>query len=366
MEEEGIRPDMPSVIAAREQATFDSTPAYPDTPFKVDERLQGDRVEKEEVPKGGGRKGLPSDLIDEDLMAASDPSLSLKKAFVKSTPAASPAKKDQRKNGGESGSRAYVFSPGKKGDQPKPNDTAMPGTGSNGITTAEPATKHEEPEAENSVKETTTEKEKEGDGETTPTKAARSVPLPESNAVTPTATRPTSPTTAAPASTDPEPSPAPSRASTIDRVAVSPLDPPPAEADYGFQSLAIGGSSIAPPPPSKSPIREPNGWSANESTSPPVSRFGGKGWGALDGDDDGLFGKGGPSVKSDPWGGEEDSAESGWGEPGLASLQSPIAGPSSVRLRSVGLDGADVTVDRSGNPQRHSPSSFIISASRTT
>lgn len=55
-------------------------------------------------------KKLPAGLIDDDLLAASDPMLSLKKAFVKSTPASSSASADNSttKNEGEKGRASPV------------------------------------------------------------------------------------------------------------------------------------------------------------------------------------------------------------------------------------------------------------------
>jgi sorting nexin-1/2 len=343
----GRRPDPPSVIAAREQAGFGDAsigqPPYssfqnihPASPPKSQEQQQQQRADKAE------RRGLPSDLIDEDLLAASDPSASLKKAFVKSTPVAT--KKEAKEVKQETESKAYVFTPAKKGSvgsEPKKGQEAPP---SNEATSAK--TEKEPEKAADSKVVPAVESEK-ADQQPTPTTAPTSIPLPDSSTATPTATRPVSPT---PATSDEiQPSPVPFTPSS-DHVAVSPLDPPPHNGDYGFQSLAIGGSSVAPPPPpTKSPVREPDntttdGWTASQATSTPSgSRFSGKGWAAVDDEvDDGLFGKGGPSIRSsapapraDLWGGgvTVDASEGGWGEPGVASLGSPApsAGPSHVR-----------------------------------
>jgi sorting nexin-1/2 len=112
----------------------------------------------------------------------------------------------------------------------------------------------------------------------------------------------------------------PSSTPKHDRVAVSPLDPPPpAEKDYGFKNLAIGGSSqvqTAPPPPPKSDWTLP-------TPSTGGSRFAGKGWAAVDETDD-LFGGGGPSVKADPWGGADDGE--GWAGDNVPTS----SGPSKV------------------------------------
>lgn len=349
----GRRPDPPSVIAAREQAGFGDTsisqPPYssfqnihPTSPPKSQQQPQGDRAE---------RRGLPSDLIDEDLLSASDPSASLKKAFVKSAPA--PAKKetkDVKKDVAEG--KAYVFTPAKKESAPKePKEETQvtadeepkpPVLGNKTDEAAETKTGEA-----TDIKKAPTTVPGPAEQQSTPTKAPTSIPLPDSTSATPIATRTVTP--APPADVVPEPSPVPFTPST-DRVAVSPLDPPPNESDYGFQSLAIGGSSTEPPPPpTKSPVREPatanvDGWTAGQATSTPSGpRFSGKGWGAVDDEvEDGLFGKGGPSIRTsapapsaDLWGGSTvaDTGEGGWGEPGVASLGSPApsAGPSHVR-----------------------------------
>ena len=77
-------------------------------------------------------------------------------------------------------------------------------------------------------------------------------------------------------------------------------------------------------------IPEKSTWDDRPTPVSTASRFGGKGWGALDDDDGGLFGKGGASVKSDPWGSETNNGnenENGWDD---SSATTPIAGPSQV------------------------------------
>ena len=363
----GRGPDMPSVIAARER---DQTLPTPFESTKVDEELDDDDIPfghrqglgANFVSNNGTsisqqKKSLPSDLIDEDLLAASDPSLSLKKAFVKSAPSTKKETKSEEKDGKP---KAYVFSPANKSSSASKPVVSKSATSDSGINGKEGVDKEEdvnredgkvEPEREEDQineerKATKTEEpvvENNKVDRISPQKPA-SIPLPESTITTPTATRATSP---APVLTESEPikkdeSVTPSndlKTPTIDRVAVSPLDPPPQDSDYGFQSLSIGASSSSVPAlPPKSPTKDETGW--NKTSSPSVSRFAGKGWGAMDDedqDDGGLFGKGGPSVRavsSDPWGGGTTtsvSSEGGWGEPGIASLDTPTAGPSTVR-----------------------------------
>jgi len=398
----GQRPDMPSVIAAREQETYTQTaPAYSNEYKQLDDQYldRGESVpppisqQKQDQPVN---KALPSDLIDEDLLAASDPSASLKKAFVKSTP--STTKKDTSKEP-KSETKAYVFTPGKKGSAKEAEKKAEVGPEvkheavkeksgeghsemkeeDQGVEQAEKREAASEevqpedakgPEASTtdgltegadsgvtSLQQSTGEEASSGAKEPTPTPPA-AIPLPESALPTPTATRPASPV--APASparnktpapnNETEPSPSVPFTPSSDRVAVSPLDPPPQQPDYGFQSLSIGASSIAPPPPPpKSPVRtDSRGWTS-QATSPPGSRFAGKGWGAIDEDEGGLFGKGGPSVRNvaaDPWGSSNDAAGSGWGEPGVASLPSPPprdTGSSTVNIVRMSMIRIELT-----------------------
>jgi hypothetical protein len=116
-----------------------------------------------------------------------------------------------------------------------------------------------------------------------------------------------------------------------DRVAVSPLDPPPpAEKDYGFHHLSIGGSSQPAPPP---PPKTTSGWS-QPSTAATGSKFAGKGWAAVDDADD-LFGPGGASSKSDPWG--EDGDGEGWAGDNVPTM----SGPSQVSALIIVIYVAD-------------------------
>jgi len=395
----GQRPDPPSVIAAREQASqFEPTSTYESESFRPDEGYPGaSSVPSSQVDPQKQvepvKKGLPSDLIDEDLLAASDPSASLKKAFVKSAPSAA---RKETKGENKAESKAYVFTPGRKGgakgmvkkaeevpvaeekriegdqvegqdprgkgehkteqekqseakgaDEPVPEKDTLPSettSAADNTNGTAPAQQTDSTTAEEPVLPAPPQDDQK------PADKPAAIPLPESNEPTPTTTRPTSPVVpASPARSkssaatidEVEPSPSVPFTPSIDRVAVSPLDAVPQQPDYGFQSLSIGASSIAPPPPPKSPVRaDSDGW-AGKATSPPGSRFAGKGWGAIDEDEGGLFGKGGPSVRSattDPWGSSSssnDTGEGGWGEPGMASLPSPPRndGPSTVCFR---------------------------------
>ncbi|WVF68970.1 hypothetical protein IAT40_003744 [Kwoniella sp. CBS 6097] len=479
----GKMPDPPSVIAAREQSQstinaapspFDSTShgvyassafatpttLEPDsnpfgtaasaaagvgvgaardpaqTPFVPPQTQQSPIASTTQIPSAGtgAKKGLPSDLIDEDLMAASDPEQSLKKAFVKSAqPARSSATPsnsgvqsgDNSSKGGTKGpeKKAYVFTPGSsKKQEPEVKEskevkTAMGKEEDNEVEDKEEkaqfkveddakaiqlegkqgkAGKGEELEkAENEDEQTQDAEQKDevkkAESPTTPTKNDLVSVIPPSKdaqettptAITPVAFQiqpqhsstesesesessgqPKSPTAIPlPASALPTPivsrvpTPLPTKSDvpdnssvlatpSIDRVSVSPLDAPtqPADEDFGFKSLSIGGSAITAPP-----VPQKETWE-DKVISPPSSRFGGRGWGAMDEDDggddsDGLFGRGGPSViasagasasaRSDPWGGSNDpsSGGSGWGE---QSMEEALAstGPSSSSRHS--------------------------------
>jgi sorting nexin-1/2 len=490
--------DPPSVIAAREQETFNSPYSNPELaptnayngggysngagegfggedPFAIpfqqpsippfqppisspapDSQTQ---AQQSSLP---GRKGLPSDLIDEDLLAASDPSLSLKKAFVKSAP--TPASRPTAGKAVDVKPKTHVFTPGKRSNTPvakeaaaepvKPEkkeqnglkgdkvekedkgdkDVTVLANGSrpdsrrpngDGQTTQDPAlgkaaegpTKGSE-----SVEVEATPKEKEqgalddgsdvkpdpaqtsqegaeavsdpsdppavrvtdvADTATSATEAATSspsishdltptvsrdptaVPLPASEAVTPVPTRPPSPK-AQPTENITGPSPALSatlETPSVDRVAVSPLDAPTNDdLDSGFQALSIGASSMSQPPspPPKSPEHQTQGWTTPAASA---SRFAGKGWGAMDDEDDqGLFGKGGPSAKS--WAPEEN----GWGEPGVESL--PPSRPTHTRMQSSAsarerwTQSLDISTNSPATPK--SPRGEILSPSKSS
>jgi hypothetical protein len=96
---------------------------------------------------------------------------------------------------------------------------------------------------------------------------------------------------------------------------------------------------VPPPVPEKTPLDGSTGGGGAEGwttgvSSPPASRFGGKGWGAMDEEEDGgLFGKGGPGIRTagttaagDVWGA---SATGGWQEEEEEDGP-PSAGPSQI------------------------------------
>lgn len=376
----GTLPDPPSVIAAREQeyAGYYADAGVLDTPQpSVDPFDSINQVEVITISSPPSKPELPAGLIDEDLLAESDPSASLKKAFVKSTPVATGAGKTVN---GDREAKPYVFKPAgrgragassptkgkgdhrKEGKEGVKKDAVGVASGSDGAnktvdmdessrngmrnpdkeadaaappSQAESAEKNVTPSdgpstepVEEEFKDTTASSPPEQSDTSQPKAASHlvpsSVPLPASNDVTPTPTRAVTPT-------PPSAIPAESTAtSSYDRVSVSPLDAP-RETDYGFDNLSINGSTSniqIPPIPVKSPAKESgNGWMTDTKlTSPPTSRFSGKGWAAVDDDDDGgLFGKGGPSLKSDPWG--SNGGNDGWGETKFVST--PVsAGPS--------------------------------------
>lgn len=363
-EEQIVRVEPPSVIAAREQEqegfggeeTFESVyqsttvqstststqdwntaytpPTQPTSNSPTSTPTPVQQPDANGTPKKGPSRLLPADLIDEDLMAASDPSISLKKAFVKTAPAPTAAKT----TGTPEKKGAYVFRPAGrspvkatiktdatavKKQEPEQEKTVKKDNGVQGKEMVQEAQGPTIPKENGKDAPAVTQEKRNGavegarsDGpvvpnhevEEEPSESATStapakssaphlIPLPESAA-------PTRTTTPLP----PVPSPPiPAETPTQDRVAVSPLEPPSAQIadDFGFKSLSIGGSA---------PV---DGW--GETTT--ASRFGGKGWGALDGDaEDGLFGKGGPV--GDPWG---NAGVDGWGSTGV---QESMAGPS--------------------------------------
>jgi hypothetical protein len=380
----GILPDPPSVIAAREQELVEAesvfTNPYADTD-PAEGGFQAYSPPRHAVPTppavvGSGSpvsrantRMLPSDLIDEDLLAASDPSISLKKAFVKSTPAPRAQKEAQ-------GKKAYVFTPAKV-ETPKSvakNETdksQVEGAKQADVQVKSPVEKADDKTKEDKGEEAIKADDKSSEGadveqETVPFTAEagnistsdpvnksdppESIPLPDSALPSPTISRIASPlpnkSKSSTPTKSPQPpptptndlfSPVPSSTPKHDRVAVSPLDPPaPSKPDYGFQALSIGGtttnsnfSANAPPPPPKTATATSTDWSqpstsTSTGTGATSSRFAGKGWAAVDEVDD-LFGGGGPSVKSDPWG---ETAGEGW-----AGDNVPIMGGSSqVRL----------------------------------
>ncbi|WRT67935.1 uncharacterized protein IL334_004909 [Kwoniella shivajii] len=319
------------------------------------------------IPTTKGRM-LPSALIDEDLMAESDPEQSLKKAFVKSTPTqrkpAAPA--SGATNGDKTPEKkSYIFTP-TSNKQPKPNGKEQTdqkvedSDKADDIQPKEEESTKESADSKANTSEPEVEEQKEGEdpegkpsAESTPRKetvppiveergatptapsSPTSIPLPTSSSATPTISRVPTPLPPRPDATD---SSSVLATPSSDRVSVSPLDAPsvPAEEDYGFKSLSIGGSAMtSTPTPAAPPVPEKE-WSSSASnsdiTSPPSSRFGGKGWGVLDDQDEtqeGLFGKGGPASSVTPW--SVNDTSSGWGETSMEDVlasSAAIAGPS--------------------------------------
>ncbi|GFZ45014.1 hypothetical protein JCM24511_02740 [Saitozyma sp. JCM 24511] len=451
----GTLPDPPSVIAAREQhfadadavASSSSPPfttmsiatggyespyaspavgrddpfAQPFAPTQYNEPSLPPLPPKEpaQAPPPAPSRKLPSDLIDEDLLNASDPSVSLKKAFVKSTPAQSGGATTARVGATPEKPKAYVFRPSGKRDStgppPKEGRSEEAGRKQDEVKVKQDEAKVEEKPAVQiqTTKDTSTsaapatvpsgteaaatKAQSAAPPTTAPTTddavvAAKSedapphlappasIPLPESSAATPTASRPESPAppslpTAHPAaapSEAPEPSPAAFAITpSTDRVAVSPLDTP-SEPEYGFRNLSIGavGAAVPPPVPEKTPLDGSSGGGAGGAegwttgvSSPPTSRFGGKGWGAMDEEEDGgLFGKGGPGIRTagttttgDMWG---TSAAGGWQEEEEEYVP-PSAGPSQTSEPSV---TSSVPTAVTAEPQ--TPSSPVNGTSR--
>ena len=300
-----VVPDPPSVIAARlgeQERGFDDGQGGFGSPTRGRRPADVFGAPASEVTPTSppARRGLPPGLVDDDFLGTSDPSSSLKKAFVKS----SPAKTTKPLEKVDKAAEPYVFTPSKKkstAEAPQANGheekakTEKPGAGKE-ATTSKP------PPAVPKTEEKAVDKN------------PSSIPLPESTDITPTVSRVDSPAPpqAAPALA-PEAGSSSLPTPASDRVSVSPLDAPSTEQDYGFKSLAIGASS------------NPALFNGNDSAT--SARFGGRGWGAMDEEDTGLFGKGGPSSRTtDPWSG----GDQGWGETGLPS---PQAGPSHLVCR---------------------------------
>ncbi|KAI9634689.1 putative vacuolar protein sorting-associated protein vps5 [Dioszegia hungarica] len=438
-------PEPPSVIAARERdgmswgetdmsgfgapavSTSSWDPSADQYQVSPPRPSQAEPVppHKPTPPQTAGRI-LPSDLIDEDLMAASDPSISLKRAFVKSTPAAPAATKGKTPEKAKQG--AYVFRPAgvpvkfrgqaeeKKGEAKAPEakvvqeakkveedgtapvveEVQPPGDAAAAETveeaeagasvapedkpaadvkgeilpadqgkevaaqepesaraaapSPEPAPPKVEPKAEpsSSAVELNTSDDSKSVRPTpsSPPLAPASIPLPASSVPTRTST-PLPPSHIAP--TSPSPPLYPTQTPTHDRVAVSPLEPPSAHiSDFGFKSLSIGAAGMMPPPAAAE-----EGWGGGGSGI--GSRFGGKGWGAMDAapEEEGLFGKGGPV--GDPWGG---GGGGGWG--GEAD-----AGPSSppVQTEPEPSVATPKPTPSPGKPRRRTFPVFTISIS---
>ena len=307
----GRPPDPPSVIAAREQdAAVNSTgfqspynsPFRPaDQPYTSPYAASGSTLDNSAADQSTQTRSrkLPDGLIDEDLLAASDPSQSLKKAFVKSSPSSKALFGDSKEPGS---SEPYVFTPSKKGKSAEVKvESPAKAAVVNGAATTTQDTQRSDP----SAKTQHASPKVNGERKSTPA----SIPLPESTDVTPTATRTVTPN---PDAALPDRPPFESSGSSIvsvtpsDRVDVSPLDSVTPNSDYGFKSLAIGASG------SSASTAEPLGNGPGSA-----GRFGGKGWGAMDDENDGgFFGRGGPSTRStEGWNGN--GVEGGWGETGV-------------------------------------------------
>ncbi|WWC70926.1 uncharacterized protein I206_104878 [Kwoniella pini CBS 10737] len=406
-------PDPPSVIAAREQNNYSPpktnegiyrNPYSEDDPFSnVGQNKMVDPAIKpfeppshspiEEKKEQQKPKGLPSSLIDEDLMAESDPEQSLKKAFVKSTPQPKSSTSNSNQVKATVEKKTYVFTPNAKNvkeekrfeevKKESEKDNKGSGVDVNGKQDKEdvdlvdkqdePSVKVEKKESEETLQIPTkasdnditpTQEQPPSSGHTTPTvrspKSPTSIPLPQSNLATPIISR--IPTPLPPANnvkTDNAESSSVLATPSTDRVSVSPLEAPSAstlEEDYGFKSLSIGGS--APPVPDK----EWNAASTSSSNaiSPSGPRFGGKGWGALDDETEGdsLFGRGGPSVSS--WSNEHSSG--GWGETSMEDALTS-AGPSASSYR---INGSPTTTTRSTSGDRPSSPEDTVSTPTTS
>ena len=395
----GILPDPPSVIAAREQeesgfaSPYDPPSQLLSDPFVaphiLDPSLDSITTQQTEShlsqsPAQPVRK-LPSDLLDDDILGTSDPSASLKKAFVKST--THPRKANVASDAGKP--KAYVFNPDRSGTAgPFTVEEKERNTGQNkkealvemrdnapvvglGLSRKE----HSLPEDTETPAEASLDEEKQEDNASAesgpllsnPTQSRSnqnekvnavplaipnpalsqlgpaSIPLPTSSDATPIASRPVTPVGSLPVTKAPdlsttsdnsEPSPADVAVTpTVDRVAVSPLDARAHEAEHVL-SLGTTTSSLPPPPPSKSPIGQDSvNWTSDKTNKSPLpSKLAGKGWSVVDDQEDGgLFGKGGPSTKSNPWGGNDAGS---WGE--IESFTSDSkAGPSHLVGRVV-------------------------------
>ncbi|WVQ83042.1 hypothetical protein IAT38_005180 [Cryptococcus sp. DSM 104549] len=429
----GGNPFAPAQVQRADPA---AVPFAPEPAAEVAAPAEEDVAAPPSVPKG---RKLPSGLIDEDLMAESDPEQSLKKAFKKS--AAPVPRGGEGKAPGTPEKKAYVFTPSQKKpvvkkepavetkEEEKENVEAEKGNGEekveekaekaeekgekeqkteavgekpdepvekteNGVAEADEVKPVEEkasedvpPEEEAKEEPASAKPEEATQAETTTTPATppalspvqvndgptptattptatshllspTSIPLPASAVPTPTISR--NPTPLPPTLGDADPSPSPRLTTpSTDRVSVSPLDSSEAvEPMVRYKYLSVGGvsmpSSAPPPVPSK------DTWGGDAVSPPASSRFGGKGWGVLDEDEDagGLFGKGGPSVKADPWGGNDDAG--GWGEPGLDSLPSAQPSASTTSIPSpyeeTSTNGSAFSAPRSPSPTPSTPS----------
>ena len=375
----GTLPDPPSVIAAREQeesrfASPDDTPSFSlSDPFAAPPILDPSldpfttpQIEPHipQSPAQPNRK-LPSNLLDDDILSASDPSASLKKAFVKSTP--HPRTANVTSDAGKP--KLYVFKPDRSGNagpfsveekekagvQHKEEVLVESHDDSQAVGLVPSRREHADREdietpAQASLDEkqdgnalsdggllllnqtrlTASQNEKEHEMPLAVSNLAPSrlgpvsIPLPTSSDATPTASRPVTPVPPLPVAKVPdlttttfnnsEPSSADVAATpTIDRVAVSPLDAVAPDAKIA-PSRGATTSSLPPSPSSKPPIvQDVVDWPSDiKDKNPLSSKSAGKGWRVVDDQEDGgLFGKGGPSTKPNPWGGNDAGS---WGE----------------------------------------------------
>ncbi|OWZ72477.1 hypothetical protein AYX14_02082 [Cryptococcus neoformans] len=290
-----------------------------------------------------GREILKN-LIDDGLTEDGDSGRSLKRAFKKSAQ----VPREKREIGSER-SKAYVFSPKKKSSKEETKQRVLKDDMEadklvEGIEELPPSRENalnEDGETEGSGQNQAQETSTNVPSPTTPKantptpRSPTSVPLPISSVTTPIATRQSTP--APPTENSPvhakeqikagkekdEASTATLSTPLSNRVSVSPLDASSIEEPY--KNLSIGSSAPEQIHSSKATWNTPQSGESQPSVSTTTTRFGGRGWGALDEDDNnGLFGKSTLGIASgsvteamSSWG---EGEESGWGEPGLASL----------------------------------------------
>ncbi|KIR27280.1 protein transporter [Cryptococcus deuterogattii LA55] len=300
-------------------------------------------------------KEILKNLIDDGLTEDGDSGRSLKRAFKKSAQ----VPREKREVESER-SKAYVFSPKKKDSEEETKqkylkddmqaDKVAKGveelllSGKNALEEdrkKEDLDQHQPQETSIDAPSPATPKA----NIRTP-RSPTSVPLPISVVTTPVATRqstPVPPTENLPihAKEQTKAGKEKDEASSVtlstplsNRVSVSPLDAPSVEESY--KNLSVGDPSPKQTHSSKSTWNTPQPEESQTPVSTTATRFGGRGWGSLDEDDnDGLFGKrtlgltsGSVTGAMASWGEEE---ESGWGEPGLASLDGSTTLPSDDR-----------------------------------
>lgn len=235
----------------------------------------------------GASRALPAGLIDEELLAEHDPRASLTRAFVKSAPVAAPPAS------GPVAPQAHP-TPEKKVYVFKPRAAVQH------------EIEREKPAAVRSSDPT-------------------AVPLPESAAVTPATSRPATPAVSSP------PASSTLAPESVEHLSVSPLDTPATETDFGFRSLAIGGSGALA--------------ASNGSPGAAATRFGGRGWGAVDAEETPLSGD---ADGADPWN-EGGSGGGGWGEPAVAA-------PAPMVDTDVATESEQVDDAPTPSPSQMSPS----------